>query len=94
MVTLTMLITKNRNSDMSNSQYFLPSVMDMGSRLGTIIRAILNYKRVPMSTFNGSLVKQILTVIHIIVVTIISATCFRGPSTEVAEPELHASATI
>ena len=36
----------------SNSQYFLPNLMDMGSILGTILRAILNYKRVPMSTLN------------------------------------------
>ena len=38
--------------------------MDMDSILGTILRAILNYKRVPMSTLNGPLVKQILTVAH------------------------------
>ena len=49
---------------MSYSQYFLPNLMDMGSLLGTILRAILNYKRVSMSTLNGPLVKQILTVAH------------------------------
>ena len=50
---------------MSDSQNFLPNLMDMGSILGTILRATLNYKRVPMSTINGPLVKQILTVAHI-----------------------------
>ena len=49
---------------MSYSQYFLPNLMDMGSLLGTILGAILNYKRGPMSTLNGPLVKQILTVAH------------------------------
>ena len=39
--------------------------MDMGSILGTILRAILNYKRLPMSTLNGPLVKQILSVANI-----------------------------
>ena len=46
---------------MSNSQYFLPNLMDMGSILGTILGTILNYKKVPMSTLNGPFVKQILT---------------------------------
>ena len=50
---------------MSYSQYFLPNLMDMGSLLGTICGAILNYKRVPLSTLNGPLVKQILTVAHV-----------------------------
>ena len=47
------------------NQYFLPNLMDMGSLLGTILGAILNYKRVPMSTLNGPLVKEILAVAHI-----------------------------
>ena len=51
---------------MSSSQYFLPNLMDMGSLLQTILGAILNYKRVPMSTLNGPLLKQILTVAHMI----------------------------
>ena len=50
---------------MSYSQYVLPNLMDMGSLLGTILGAIQNYKRVSMSTLNGPLVKQILTVAHI-----------------------------
>ena len=50
--------------DFLHPQYVLPNLMDMGSILGTILRAILNYKRVPMSTLNGPLVKQILTVAH------------------------------
>ena len=41
--------------------------MDMDSILGTIFRAILNYKRVPMSTLNGPLAEQILTVAHMII---------------------------
>ena len=49
---------------MSNSQYFLPNLMDMSSILGTILRAMLNYKRVPMSTLTGPLVKQIFSVAH------------------------------
>ena len=39
--------------------------MDMGSLLGTILGAILNYKSVPMSTLDGPLVKQILTIAHV-----------------------------
>ena len=50
---------------MSYNQYFLPNFMDMGVFLGTILGAILNYKTVPMSTLNGTLVTQILTVAHI-----------------------------
>ena len=50
---------------MSYSQYFLANLMDMGSLLGTILGAILNDKRGLMSTLNGPLVKQILTVAHI-----------------------------
>ena len=50
---------------MSYSQYFLPNLMDMGSLLGTILGAILNYKRVHMSTLNDPLAIQILTVAHI-----------------------------
>ena len=38
--------------------------MEMGSISGTILRAILNYKRVPMSTLNVPVVKQILTEAH------------------------------
>ena len=38
---------------LSYSQYFLPNLMDMGSLLGIILGAILNHKRVPMSTLNG-----------------------------------------
>ena len=39
--------------------------MDMGSLLGTILGAILNYKSVAMSTLDGPLVKQILTIAHV-----------------------------
>ena len=42
-----------------------PHLMDMDSILGTILGTILNYEEVPMSTLNGPLVKQILTVAHI-----------------------------
>ena len=42
--------------------------MDMGVLLRTILGAILNYKRVPMSSLNATLVKQILTVAHMIII--------------------------
>ena len=38
--------------------------MDMGSLVGTRLRTALNYKRDPMSAFQGLLLWQILTVAH------------------------------
>ena len=38
--------------------------MDMGSLLGTMLRTILHYKRGPVSTVKGPLIRLTFTVAH------------------------------
>ncbi len=50
---------------MSYTQNLLPNLLNMGSLVRTILGTILKHKLDPMSTLNGSLVGQILSVAHI-----------------------------
>ena len=45
--------------------------MDMSSRLETIFGTALNYRKHPMSTAKGLLVRLILTVVHMMVLDIL-----------------------
>ena len=49
---------------MSYSQCFLHNLRDMGPLVGTILGTIPIYKRDPMSTVKGPLIRLILTVAH------------------------------
>ena len=68
---------------MSQSQYFLHNLLDMGSLLETILGTMLNYKRGPMSTVKGPFIGLILTVAHMINPDIASA----SPRTFTCDPK-------